>query len=51
MYYGKALESNPGEKFFSQSYDSLWSHRNVPPPFDRVKAAHRESSPDQGLSG
>ena len=37
VYYGKALESNPGEKFFSQSYDSFWSRRNVPPPLDRVK--------------
>lgn len=39
VYYGKALESNSGEKFFSQSYDSFWSHRNVPAPLDRVKEA------------
>ena len=39
IYYGKALEANPREKFFSQSYDSVWSHRSVPPPLDRVRAA------------
>jgi hypothetical protein len=39
IYYGKALETNPGEKYFAQAYDSVWSGRNVPPPLDRVQTA------------
>jgi tetratricopeptide (TPR) repeat protein len=44
IYYGKAIETNPGEKYFSQEYDSLLgnllkSDRKIPPPLQRVQSA------------
>ena len=44
VYYGKAIETNPGEKFFSQEYESLLgnllkSDKKIPPPLQRVQSA------------
>jgi hypothetical protein len=39
IYYGKAIEFNPGEKYFSQPYNSIWSGKTIPPPLDRVQSA------------
>ncbi|HEV8578197.1 MAG TPA: hypothetical protein VGX68_03860 [Thermoanaerobaculia bacterium] len=40
IYYGKAIEANPGEKYFSQEYDSLLKRdRRIPPPLQRVQSA------------
>jgi hypothetical protein len=38
-YYNQALESNPGEKFFSKPYDSLLTTKSAAAPVDRVKEA------------
>lgn len=39
VYYNKALDANPGEKFFSQGYDSLLTSKTAQAPLDRVRAA------------
>lgn len=39
LYYGKAIEANPGEKYFAKSYDSLFSSKTAPPPLERVQNA------------
>lgn len=44
IYYGKAIETNPEEKYFRQGYDSflgnmMKSDRKIPPPLDRVQSA------------
>lgn len=44
VYYGKAVETNPGEKYFSQEYESLLgnllkSDKKIPPPLQRVQSA------------
>lgn len=39
VYYGQAIETNPGEKYFSKSYDSLFSDKTAPPPLERVQNA------------
>jgi len=43
-YYSKAIETNPGEKYFAQEYDSALGNffrgeRKVPPPLQRVQSA------------
>lgn len=37
LYYNKAIGTNPAEKYFMKSYDSLFSEKTAPPPLDRVK--------------
>jgi hypothetical protein len=39
LFYNKALESNPGEKFFSQAYDSLFTSKTAAAPLERVQTA------------
>ncbi len=44
VYYGKAIEANPGEKYFSQEYESIVGNlfktdRQIPPPLQRVQSA------------
>ena len=44
VYYGKAIETNPGEKYFSKEYESfvgnlLKGDRQIPPPLQRVQSA------------
>jgi hypothetical protein len=38
-YYNKALEFNPGEKYFTQSYDSVLSSKKAAAPLERVQTA------------
>ncbi|HEX9941258.1 MAG TPA: hypothetical protein VGG03_04520 [Thermoanaerobaculia bacterium] len=38
-YYNKAIDANPGEKFFSKPYDSFFTSKSGAPPLDRVKEA------------
>jgi hypothetical protein len=37
--YNQALEANPKEKFFSQSYDSMLSSKQASSPLERVRSA------------
>lgn len=39
LYYNQALEANPGEKFFTQAYDSFLTSKQAAAPLDRVQAA------------
>jgi hypothetical protein len=38
-YYNKALETNPGEKYFTQAYDSLLGNKKAAAPLERVQTA------------
>lgn len=38
-YYNKALETNPGEKFFTKAYDSLLTSKAAAAPLERVQTA------------
>ena len=38
-YYNKALETNPGEKFFTQAYDSFLTSKKAAAPLERVQTA------------
>ncbi len=38
-YYNKAIDANPGEKFFSKPYDSFFTSKSGAAPLDRVKEA------------
>jgi hypothetical protein len=37
--YNKAIEANPGEKFFAQSYGSILTHKTATAPLSRVQEA------------
>lgn len=39
VYYNKALETNPGEKFFTQAYDSFLTSKKAAAPLERVQTA------------
>ncbi len=44
LFYGKAVEANPGEKYFTQPYESflgtmLKGEKKIPPPLERVQTA------------
>jgi len=38
-YYNKALETNSGEKYFTQAYDSLLGNKKAAAPLERVQTA------------
>lgn len=39
VFYNKAIEANPGEKYFAQAYDSRWTGKAAAAPLARVQEA------------
>lgn len=38
-YYNKAIDANPGEKFFTKAYDAIFSSKQATAPLERVRTA------------